>query len=433
LDAEDEIEAAAMEQARAMVRELKRLAEATPDGHVLARVEKATVELGRRFVRDRLQDVLNAQARDLEKRGGRGWDCPCGGRRKNHGRATRRLVTAAGDVTLSRVYFTCRACGRHAHALDDRLGLDGFVSPHAQRLFCTLGADWSFERCARHLREVAGLAVCDNTVRQACDRHGGLMRAWQREDPEAARPFREATGDVEFQTDGTCVNTTGGWREVRLSIFAKRRRGEPVTDLDDWDEQRLPAPHARVATAAIRTSEALGPQWRRAAGRLGIKRTDEVTALADGARWIWTEVERNLPGAAGVLDIYHAGEHLHAAAVALHGAGPAAEAWYEGRRRTLLESGAPGLLEALTPGTGAVAELVGYLEPHRGHTRYRQRLAEGRSIGSGLVEGAGKTAIGRRLKQTGARWRVRRLERMAALCCLHYGDQLEAYWKKAAG
>ena len=144
--------------------------------------------------------------------GGRGWDCPCGHRRRNRGRADRRLVTAAGDVRLARVYFTCRACGEHAHALDDRLGLDGFVSPHAQRLLCTLGADWSLERCARHLREVAGLVVCDNTVRKVCDRRGGLMRAWQREQPEASRPFREAEGDVEFQTDGTMVNTTGGWR-----------------------------------------------------------------------------------------------------------------------------------------------------------------------------------------------------------------------------
>ena len=50
-----------------------------------------------------------------------------------------------------------------------------------------------------------------------------------------------------------------------------------------------------------------------------------------------------------------------------------------------------------------------------------------------MVEGACKTAIGKRLKQTGARWKVRRLERMAALCCLHYGDQCEAYWKKTAG
>jgi hypothetical protein len=336
-------------------------------------------------------------------------------------------------VTVSRVYFTCRRCGQHAHALDDRLGLEGFVSPHAQRLLCTLGADWSFERCARHLRDVAGLVVCDNTVRKVCDRHGGLMRAWQREDPEATRSFRAAKGDVEFQTDGTCVNTTGGWREVRLSIFAKREPGEPVTDLDDWDEQRMPAPHVRDATAAIRTSTALGPQWRRAAARLGLKRTDELTALADGAKWIWNEIEKNLPGAVGVLDIYHAGEHLHAAAVALHGAGEAAEAWYERRRRTLLESGSSALLTELTADPGDVSDLIGYIWPHVGHTPYRRRLAEGRSIGSGMVEGACKTAIGKRLKQTGARWKVRRLERMAALCCLSYSDQLDAYWKKAVG
>ena len=76
LIAEDEIEAAAMEQARAMVRELRQLADATPDGHVLARVEEATVALGRRFVRDRLQDVLNAQAHDLEKKGGAAGSAP---------------------------------------------------------------------------------------------------------------------------------------------------------------------------------------------------------------------------------------------------------------------------------------------------------------------------------------------------------------------
>jgi hypothetical protein len=56
-------------------------------------------------------------------------------------------------------------------------------------------------------------------------------------------------------------------------------------------------------------------------------------------------------------------------------------------RRTLLESGAAGLLPGLAAESGGLAELIGYLEPHLGHTRYRQRLAEGLSIGSGLVGG----------------------------------------------
>jgi hypothetical protein len=79
LHAEDDLEAAAMEQARAMVRELRQLADATPDGHVLAVVEQATVERGRRFLRDRLQDVLNAQAADLEKKGGAVGPAPAAG------------------------------------------------------------------------------------------------------------------------------------------------------------------------------------------------------------------------------------------------------------------------------------------------------------------------------------------------------------------
>jgi hypothetical protein len=336
-------------------------------------------------------------------------------------------------VTLRRAAFACRSCRARAHPLDERLGVDGLVSPHAQRLLCLAGAGQSFEAAARALRELAGLHVCDNTVRRACDRHGAAMRAWQRDDPGTGAAFREAKGDVEFQTDGTSVNTTEGWREMRLSIFAKREPGEPVTDLGGWDGQRLPAPTARAATAGIRTSDALGPQWRRAAARLGLKDATAITVLADGAKWIWGQVERNLPGAGGVLDIYHASEHIHAAAAALHGEAEAARGWAEAARRTLLESGAAGLLAELDGAGGATAELAAYLAPHADHTNYRRRLAEGRSIGSGLVEGACRTVVGRRLKQTGARWRVRRVERMASLCCVLYSDQWEAYWKKTAG
>lgn len=313
------------------------------------------------------------------------------------------------------------------------MGLDDFASPDAQRIFCLVGAGHSFELSARLLREVAGLRVCDNTVRRICDEHGGRMRTWQREDPEAARPFREASGAVEFQTDGTCINTIAGWREIRLSIFAKRMPGRSITDLDDWDDQRLPEPTARVATATIRTATALGPQWRRTAARLGVADTSELTVLADGAKWIWREVARNLPGAPGVLDIYHASEHVHAAAVTRHGDTPAARFWYQRHRRMLLESGAVAVLTALAAEPGPDAGLAEYLRPHVDHTPYRRRLADGRSIGSGMVEGACKTAIGKRLKQTGARWRVRRAERMAALCCVVYGGQFDDYWRRDTG
>ena len=57
-----------------------------------------------------------------------------------------------------------------------------------------------------------------------------------------------------------------------------------------------------------------------------------------------------------------------------------------------------------------------------------ERLAAGQPIGSGLVEGGCKQIIGRRLKQTGARWCPRRADRMASLCCNLYSNLWDPYW-----
>jgi hypothetical protein len=298
-------------------------------------------------------------------------------------------------------------------------------------LLCLAGASWSFDRASVNLREFCGLSVCDNTIRDVCQDHGGAMRDWQRDDPKASEGFRGACGDVEFQTDGTCVNTTEGWREMRLSIFAKRERGQPAKGRRDWEQRDLPTPHTRVIQAAIRTGDQLGPGWRRMAGRLGLSDATSVSVIADGAKWIWNQAADHLPGATGVLDIYHASEHLWDAAREQFGEGTAqARAWVDTRRATLLRSGAGGLLAELEGEQWS--RLRGYFEPHRDHTGYASRLAEGRVIGSGLVEGACKQVVCRRLKQTGARWKIRRVERMATLCAVQASDQWAAYWAKTA-
>src|SRR6185295_3078320 len=123
-------------------------------------------------------------------------------------------------------------------------------------------------------------------------------------DPGAGAGFAAAAGDLEFQTDGTMVNTWQGWREMRLGLFAKRPRGQPAT-ADQWDTRRLPAPVARVLFGGIETAEHFGPRIRRWAARLGIRDPTTVTVLGDGAEWIWNQGRQQLPGARGLLDIYH--------------------------------------------------------------------------------------------------------------------------------
>jgi hypothetical protein len=260
---------------------------------------------------------------------------------------------------------------------------------------------------------------------------------WLHADPQAGAAFAAAPGDIEFQTDGTMVNTWEGWREMRLGVFAKRERGRPAT-ADQWDTRRLPAPHARVLFGAIQAAAQFGPRIRAWAGRLGIRDPRLVTGLGDGAEWIWRQLEQQLPGSAGLLDVYHALEHIGSCARVVYGEGTAAAlAWAAQVRQALLAGGQAAVQEQVAAARRRVRSatkrealdaLAGYLRRQEGRLDYAGRLGRGQSIGSGLVEGACKQVIGKRMKQTGARWRVRRANRMATLCCTLHGDTWAAYW-----
>jgi len=338
---------------------------------------------------------------------------------------------------LERLYGACPRCGTRRYPLDERLGLAGFVSPQARKLLTLAGASWSFAGAAAHLAEFCGVHTCDQTIRTVCYEEAGLLAEWLHTDPAAGAGFAAAAGDLEFQTDGTMVNTWEGWREMRLGIFAKRQRGRPVPAAQ-WDRRRLPRPHARVLFGGIETAEHFGPRIRRWAGRLGITDPAWVSVLGDGAEWIWNQTAVQLPGCQGLLDIYHAAEHLAGCARVLYGEGTAAaQAWVDQGRQALLTDGAAGVQAHLAAARAAVrsavarqalADVTRYFARRAAYLGYAARLALGQSIGSGMVEGACKQAIGRRMKQTGARWRVRRANRMATLCCTFHSDTWASYW-----
>jgi hypothetical protein len=161
--------------------------------------------------------------------------------------------------------------------------------------------------------------------------------------------------------------------------------------------------------------------------------------LGDGADGIRNQAPKQLPGAGQLLDIYPSWEHLSACGKVLHGEGTAqAQAWLDAGRQALLRAGGAGVQAyraAERAGVrsvakrSALADAMGYFARRAECLAYAERLALGQSIGSGLVEGAWKQVIGRRRKQTGARGRVRRANRMATLCCAFQGDSWIPYWQ----
>jgi len=79
-------------------------------------------------------------------------------------------------------------------------------------------------------------------------------------------------------------------------------------------------------------------------------------------------------------------------------------------------------------GHAALDELTGDFAAQTGRMNDAHRLNTGRSIGSGMVEGAAKNLIGKRLKPRGARWVFGNADAMATLCSLSDSDHWDLDW-----
>ena len=69
IEVQTELESILVEQALAMARELERVSDAAPDGHVLAIAELAAIRAGRQLTRVALEAVLRRQSAPAEQKG----------------------------------------------------------------------------------------------------------------------------------------------------------------------------------------------------------------------------------------------------------------------------------------------------------------------------------------------------------------------------
>lgn len=348
------------------------------------------------------------------------------------------MVTAVGHITVERTYFTCAACEQGDFAADRILGIEGYVTRSAARMACLLGVQQSFVRAQTALAEVAGWELDDNTIRQLCHTIAEQAHA-DRNERTTAATFAKAEGDEELHIDAAKVNTLEGWRDVKVAVFARRQRGASATAAD-WDERDLPAPTVRSVVAAVETVSLFGPRVAAEAERLTLGDASQLSILGDGAEWVWSLAQEHFPAASQLLDIWHGAEHLADAAKKLFGVGSAAAAT-QGRygRQRLLEDGYVGVtdwvgtLGVQLPSGGDGASLGGVLNYFCGHQErlnYALRLRRGQSIGSGLVEGSIKQLLNRRMKQTGARWKVEHVGPFVELGALAAGSEWQEFWDR---
>jgi hypothetical protein len=343
-------------------------------------------------------------------------------------------MTALGPVCVCREYVWSATEGG-AFRADEVLGLDGFLTRQATRLATLAGVEHSFARAQQILGEMCGWQIDDEVIRRTT--HVQAKQATRERSRRGdAESFATASGEIEVLVDAGKVNTQDGWRDVKIGLFLRRQTGLSATP-DQWVSRALPGPTIRTTIAAIEDMEQFGTRLRREADRLGVTAASGVTVLGDGAEWIWNLAADHLPQAVGVLDVFHAVEHISDAMKAVWGEDPQATQHAEAGRRAVLAEGKRGLERWLadtctlvpvgTPLDPLIA-MAAYFAKHGTRLNYAERLAAGRSIGSGAVEGAIKQQVNLRLKRTGARWRMEHVGPLVELRALSHTPEWHGFW-----
>lgn len=166
--------------------------------------------------------------------------------------------------------------------------------------------------------------------------------------------------------------------------------------------------------------------------------------LSDGATWNWQLLDAQYPDAIGILDFWHAAQHLAEAADAIFGSSPSAEktAWFERWRTTLRDepNGVARVIRTLiyyrnsatlsAARQKVVATHLHYFRHHAAHMQYADYTAARLPIGSGVTEAGCKELLKARFCRSGMRWKRTTGDAILQLRAIRLSAQWDSFWAK---
>lgn len=354
-----------------------------------------------------------------------------------------QLRTAFGVIKLSVWRGKNPADGSWGIPIRQRWGL----SPHQQlspaledklAYFATVAG--TYESAAQLARKMS-ILIEDSTVRELVQRLGGRAeeQAQQRLKtmPQPLESQRPPSPLAVIMIDGYQVRHRG-------PDWGKKKAQKPRVE---WHEQKVGVFYhqdqnadgvllGKLSIGWEGAAVELGERLHWEARRQGLGRARQLLAVADGAPWIWRLIEQRWKHAHQVLDFYHASQHLHALAEAVH---PADEQrrqhWVDRQCHDLRHGKQKRLLErigCLPEASAATGEIIRrekhYFQSHSHRLNYQALSRRGWPIGSGPVESACAQRQ-RRFKRPGQFWTgdgLRNLNALVEARDLNYWDRLWA-------
>jgi hypothetical protein len=362
------------------------------------------------------------------------------------------VQSLVGTFPLERAYYHCRSCGQGTSPWDEVVGLSRqALTPGACEVVCIAGAVDSFaEAAGAVLKKLAGLRVSESTVERTSEAAGHDIgrRLEAGETFGAGTPWswhKDAEGKtcayVSLDLTGVGMQgPDGAAAEGRMAAVGMIYNPVPEGPAQ-WARPQGRAPQFRARyVAGLGGQASLAGPLRKQAAQVGMDRAQRWIALSDAGAGVEDLLRVNFGRVdAVILDFYHAAEHLGDLGRAMYpGDESAREDWLAPWCHRLKHEGGAVVLEALRalPADGREGvrkvhgEVVGYFENHGHRMDYPTYRAKGWAIGSGPIESACKTVIGKRMKGGGMRWGEDGADDMCHLRALFASgeEQWDAYW-----
>jgi hypothetical protein len=240
------------------------------------------------------------------------------------------------------------------------------------------------------------------------------------------------------QTREKSAETGSRWKEDKVLTISSCLKG----DGQDKPAQKL----VTTCMATMQEAGVFGKLARLEAEKRGIRQAVEVIGIHDGGNWIDPLWEEHFGCHQRIIDYYHAAEHLHEVAKAVHPSDESSakrlaedlveqlwngklEKLLKGLREMSAQAGAPREDDAPGHPRKVLASNTGYFEKHKDHMKYPEYRAKGWPIGSGITE-SGVKLFGKRVKGSEQFWSVPGVEAILALRAkwLSEDEASQHYW-----
>lgn len=344
-----------------------------------------------------------------------------------------------GPVPLVRNYYHRPADGHGRFPLDDALGLIDSYTPGLAALIGRCAAEHPFQRAAESFRAYTGLAVDARQFPRLAERIGPQVEQFLRTHLPSgeARPPRvyvatdgtgaplrheELKGRKGRQPDGTAQT-----HEIKAgAIFTQH----PVAGQKPWRDL-----DSNTYVATTRRAEPFGHMMRAEFHRRFPDPPADVVFLGDGAAWNWELQRVFFPMALGIVDFYHAAEHVTGVVDLIEdhrtpSGRKRRRRWVKLLLRGRLDAFLSEARQAFPPSQAeAGAKALAYFEKNRDRMRYRYFRDHGCFIGSGVVEAACKTVVAQRLKGSGMHWSEAGLGHVLSIRTALRSRRYDEFWR----